>query len=139
MSTSSSKIPYPALVAAADDLLESCEEDVACLAVNLDRLAVEMRSELLVSDLLNASQVFFYFFRLRPGDLAWERMDLEPASVLVKGLRIEECELLELFFLVRENKPVIVVSDGEQTVATFSGKNAYTDGMDYIRNPEFNS
>ena len=139
MSNSQSKIPYHTLVAAAEDLLESCEEDVTCLAVKLDRLDGEMRSELLVSDLLNASQVFFYFFRIMAGDLAWERMELEPASVLVKGFHIEECELLELFFLVRGNEPVIVISDGEQTLATFLGKNAYLDGMDYIRNPKFNS
>jgi len=139
MSNNPSKIPYQTLVTVVDDLLESCEEDVACLAVHLDRQTEDIRSELLVSDLLNASQTFFYFFRILPGDLAWERMELEPASALVNGLMIEECELLELFFLVRGNKPVIVISDGEQTVATFSGKNAYTDGMDYIRNPAFNS
>ena len=137
--SSPSKIPYPALVAAADELLESCEENVACLAKMMDRLDEQIRSELLVSDLLNAWQAFYYFFRVMPADLAQERMDLEPASVLVKGLKIEECEFLELFFLVEKNVPVIVASDGEHTVATFTGKNAYADGMEYIRNPENNS
>eukprot|EP00825_Cyclidium_porcatum_P005761 TRINITY_DN12820_c0_g1_i1.p16 TRINITY_DN12820_c0_g1~~TRINITY_DN12820_c0_g1_i1.p16 ORF type:complete len:105 (-),score=2.61 TRINITY_DN12820_c0_g1_i1:127-441(-) len=88
MSNNPSKIPYQTLVTVVDDLLESCEEDVACLAVHLDRQAEDIRSELLVSDLLNASQTFFYFFRILPSDLAWERMELEPASALVNGLMI---------------------------------------------------
>ncbi|WP_321508023.1 hypothetical protein [uncultured Methanoregula sp.] len=139
MSKNPSKIPYHTLVAAVDELLESCEEDTACLSRKLDALSIEMRSEILVSDLLNACQTFFYFFRLMPGDLARERLDLEPASSLVQGLKIEEYELLELYFLVRENTPIMVVSDGEKALATFSGRNAYADGMQYIRNPEYNS
>jgi hypothetical protein len=139
MTSGSKKIPYTDLVAIVDDLLDSCEEDVSCLAAKLDRLENPVRSELLVSDLLNAYQVFFYFFRSAPSDLARERMDLEPASVLVHGFRIEECELLELFFHVRENTPMMVVTDGDQTLATFSGKRAYDQGMEYIRNPEYNS
>jgi len=139
MNTDPAKVSYPSMVAAVDEILDSCEEDVACVATRLDRLDEAMRNELLVSDLLNAWQVFYYFFRTLPGDLARERMDLEPASVLVRGLKIEECELLELVFLVKKNVPVIVASDGEAAVATFSGKNAYAHGMDYIRNPENNS
>jgi hypothetical protein len=57
----------------------------------------------------------------------------------VNGLLIEECELLELYFLVRGNNPVITVSDGSETLATFSGRNAYNNGMKYIQNPENNS
>nr|WP_319375737.1 hypothetical protein [uncultured Methanoregula sp.] len=139
MTASSKKIPYSDLVATVDVLLDSCEEDVTCLARELGRLDSAIRSELLVSDLLNAYQVFFYFFRTAPSDLARERMDLEPASVLVQGFKIEEVELLELLFCVRENAPLIVVSDGERILATFSGKSAYADGMEYIRNPEYNS
>jgi hypothetical protein len=139
MTDTQSAIPYRQLVAAADKLLDACEEDVACLARGLDSLGEQMRSELLVSDLLNAWQAFYYFFRIDPGDLARERMDLEPASALPHGLKIDECELLDLYFLVRETVPVMVVSDGEQAVATFSGRNAYADGMEYIRNPEYNS
>jgi len=139
MSTNPAKVSYHSMVAAVDEILNSCEEDVACIALCLDRLDEAMRNELVVSDLLNAWQVFYYFFRILPGDLARERMDLEPASVLVKGLKIDECELLELVFLIRKNVPVIIASDGEAAVATFSGKNAYADGMEYIHNPENNS
>ncbi|MFA4876592.1 MAG: hypothetical protein WC586_04200 [Methanoregula sp.] len=139
MSNNPSKIPYKTLVAAVDKILEACDEDTACLCRRLDLLPEEMKSEILVSDLLNASQVFFFFFRIRPGELGRERMELEPASSLVHGLKIEECELVELWFLVRENTPVMVVSDGEQALATFTGKNAYADGMQYIHNPEYNS
>ena len=139
MSDTQSKIPYSRLVALADDLLASCEEDVSCLVTKIDHLPEEIRSELIISDLLNASQTFFYFFRVFPEVLAWERMELEPASALVQGLLIEECELVELHFLVRGNKPVMFVSDGEQVLATFSGRNAYADGMEYIQNPALNS
>ena len=139
MHTNPAKISYPELVALADDLLASCEEDLGCLVTKIDNLPAEIRSELIVSDLLNASQTFYYFFRILPGVLAWERMELEPASALVNGLLIEECELLELHFLVRENKPVMIVSDGEQALATFSGRRSYEEGMEYIRNPEYNS
>lgn len=139
MSSVPPQIPYRTLVAAVDDLLDSCDEDVVCLAGKMDNLAEDMRAEILVSDLLNAFQTFFYFFRIMPDDLARERMELEPASALVKGLKIEELELLELWFQVRKNTPVMVVSDGTEPLATFSGRNAYADGMRYIRNPEFNS
>jgi len=96
-----------------------------------------MRNELMVSDLLNAWQVFYYYFRTVPDELVKERMELEPASSLTRGLKIDEVEFLELFFVMRDHKPLIVVSDGEKPVATFSGGNAFTDGMAYLENPEY--
>jgi hypothetical protein len=38
---------------------------------------------------------------------------------------------------MRDHKPLIIVSDGEKPVATFSGGNAYSDGMQYLENPEY--
>jgi hypothetical protein len=137
MSPDRSAVPYPELVALADRLLEVSDEDVVRLAKKIGSLDAETRNELMVSDLLNAWQVFYYYFRTVPDELVKERMELEPASSLLRGIRIDEVEFLELFFVMRDHKPLIVVSDGEKAVATFSGNTAYANGMDYLENPEY--
>jgi hypothetical protein len=137
MSPERSAVPYPDLVALADKLLEESDEDVARLAKKIGSLDAETRNELMVSDLLNAWQVFYYYFRTVPDELVKERMELEPASSLLRGIKIDEVEFLELFFVMRDKKPLIVVSDGEKAVATFSGNTAYTNGMQYLENPEY--
>jgi len=137
MSPDTSAIPYPELVALTDRLLEESDEDVAQLAAGIGSLDADVRSELMISDLLNAWQVFYYYFRTVPDELVKERMELEPASSLPRGLKIAEVEFLELFFVMKDHKPLIVISDGEKPVATFSGGNAYADGMAYLENPEY--
>jgi hypothetical protein len=128
--------PYSALVRLADRLLEDCEDDVECLAVRLGGLEPGVRDELLTSDLLNAWQVFWYSFRTDPGIFLREMMELEPASVLVTGLKLVEIDLLDLFFLIRDDKPWIILADGEKTVTAFSGRNAYADAVKYGENPD---
>ncbi|MFY9800001.1 MAG: hypothetical protein WAK10_02000, partial [Methanoregula sp.] len=59
------------------------------------------------------------------------------ASSLIKGVKIDEIELLELIFAVKNNEPVIIVSDGENALVTFKGKRAYADGLKYIENPPY--
>lgn len=137
MNPEGTPIPYPELVARADHLFEECEDDVSCLASRLDSLDSEMRYELLVSDLLNSYQVFYYYFRTFPDELVSERLELEPASSLIKGVKIDEIELFELIFAVKNNEPVIIVSDGENALVTFKGKRAYADGLKYIENPPY--
>jgi hypothetical protein len=137
MSPDSSPVPFSRLVAVADKLLEESDEDVERLAKKIGSLEPEVRSELLVSDLLNAWQVFYYWFRTVPDDLVRERMELEPASSLSRGLMIDEVEFLELFFVVKDDKPLIVISDGEKAVATFSGRTAYENGRTYLENPDY--
>ena len=132
-----SSIPFPELAALADRLLEESDEDVERLAKKIGSLDADVRNELMVSDLLNAYQVFYYYFRIIPDELVKERMELEPASSLPRGLKIDEVEFLELFFIMKDAKPLIVVSDGEKPVATFSGGNAYSDGKAYLENPEY--
>ena len=61
MNPDGSPVPYHRLVAVADHLFEECEEDVKCLSHMIDALDPALRNELLVSDLLNAYQVFYYF------------------------------------------------------------------------------
>jgi hypothetical protein len=139
MNDGRSRTPYSALVNLADRLLEDCEDDVECLAVRLGGLDSGVCDELLTSDLLNAWQVFWYCFRTDPGIFLREMMDLEPASALATGLKLGEIDLFELYFAIREDMPLIVVFNGEKTVASFSGRNAYTDAVKYCRNPEGHS
>ena len=124
-----SSIPFLELAALADRLLEESDDDVERLAKKIGSLDADKRNELMVSDLLNAWQVFYYYFRTVPDELVKERMELEPASYLPRCLKIDEVEFLDLFFVIRDHNPLIVVSDGEKPVATFSGGNAFTDGM----------
>jgi len=137
MNPEGSSVPYPVLVALADQLFEECEEDIKCLSHRIDALDSDLRNELLASDLLNACQVFYYFFRVLPDELVGERLELEPASSLAKGIKIDEVELLDLIFSVKDHEPVIMVSDGEHPLMTFKGQNAYADGLKYIENPPY--
>jgi hypothetical protein len=129
--------PYSELVELIDAILDECDDDVPCIAKKLDTLDAASRNELLVSDLLNAYQVFYWFFRTEPNLLAMERMDLEPASSLRSGLKIEETDLLDMYFVVREAVPVIIVHDGDKAVATFTGKTAYEQGREVLLQPAY--
>ncbi len=137
MSPDRSAIPFPELVALVDTLLEECDEDVDRLAKKIGSLDADVRNELMVSDLLNAWQVFYYYFRTVPDALVREQMELEPASSLSRGLKIDEVEFLELFFVMNDHKPLIIISDGENVVATFSGNTAYANGKKYLENPAY--
>lgn len=137
MSEKEAGIPFSRLIAIADRLLEEADDDVAHLARAIDALDQAVRDELLVSDQLNAYQVFYYFFRTEPDLLVQERLDLETASSLVRGLKVEETDLLEMFFGIRNAKPVIVISDGDKVVATFSGKSAYEQGREFLKTPAY--
>jgi len=139
MSSSGESIPYHKLVALADQFFEECEDDVERLSNRLDTLDPDLRNELLVSDLFNAYQAFYYSFRIIPDELVKERMELEPASALIRGLKIDEIELLEQYFVIKNGNPLILISDGERTLATFSGRTAYTNGLKYLESPDYNS
>jgi hypothetical protein len=132
MESPTQSIAYHELAATADQILDECGEDIALLSIKLDGLPIPVRDDLLVSDLLNAYQVFYYFFKESPGDLPMERLILSPASALLEGLFIDEIEFLELIFAIVDHRPVIVVSDGEHAIATFLGIDAYKDGLMYI-------
>jgi hypothetical protein len=129
--------PYQELVDIVDAILDECDDDVPCIAQKLDRLDDASRNEILVSDLLNAYQAFYWFFRTVPDILTMERMDLEPASSLKTGLLIEETDLLEMYFVVHESHPVIIVHDGDKAVATFTGRTAYEQGRTMMESPEY--
>jgi hypothetical protein len=128
--------PYKSLVQLVDRLLDDCDEDVECLAIRLGEIDDHVRDELFISDLLNAWQVFYYCFRTDPGVFLREKLDLEPASSLVNGLKLDEIDLLELVFLIRDHEAWMVVHDGEKTVASFKGRGAYADAIAYCKNPD---
>jgi hypothetical protein len=129
-------IPYSRLVAVADTLLEESDDDSARLARGIGALEQPVRDELIVSDQLNAYQVFYYFFRTEPAILLRERLELEPASALLSGLTIEATDFLDMVFAIRDNRGVISISDGETIRATFSGRSAYAEGRLFLENPE---
>jgi hypothetical protein len=137
MNPDGTPVSYHELVAIADHLFEKCEDDASCLASRMDSLDSWIRNELLVSDILNSYQVFYYYFRTFPDELVCERLELEPASSLIKGVKIDEIDLLELIFAVKNHEPVIIVSDGEKALFTFKGKTAYAEGLKYIENPPY--
>ena len=137
MNPALSRVPFTELVATADRMLEDCEDNYECLAVRLDNLAPEVRDELLVSDLLNAWQVFYFFFRTAGDDLLREQLELEPASSLIGGIKIRQNDFLEMIAGVRDGKPVIAISDGEKIVAAFSGSSAYKQGLEFMESPEY--
>ena len=79
-------VSFSELARITDQILEKAEDDPEILARELDGLAPGIKNELLTSDLLNAYQVFFYFFREDPGDLEQDRLTLQPASALMTGV-----------------------------------------------------
>jgi hypothetical protein len=137
MSKPGPDLQYRKLVALVDGILEECEDEVPCIIKKLDALDEATINELLTSDLLNAFQVFCYMFRADTGIDMQERLELEPASSLKRGLKIEETDLLEMYFVIHENKPVIAISDGDKVVASFSGKSAYEMGREFLNRPEY--
>ena len=122
-------IDYYELAQLADKILEIADDDVPVLAEIIDDIDPETRNELLFSDFLNAYQVFYYFFREEPDILVDERLSLVPASAIRKGVLAEERDLLELVFIVTDETPEILVTDGEEILQTFSGRNAYREAV----------
>ena len=96
---------FTELVRIADCLLEESGDDEDALVRRLQTLPVSVLHELIISDLLNAWQVFYYFFRTTPDELIRERLELEPASSLVDGIEIDEIDLLVRVFRVKNGIP----------------------------------
>ncbi|MDK2973974.1 MAG: hypothetical protein PWP08_345 [Methanofollis sp.] len=123
---------YEQLAAIADDLLERADEDEVRLARLLDGLSPEVREDLLRSDLLNAYQAYYYYFRENPGELPTERLMLAPASETLRGVLLTEVDLFDLVFLCGKAGAEIAVTDGEQEYRRFSGKNARKTAETYV-------
>jgi hypothetical protein len=130
------QIPYSELALLADRLFLESSDDEERLASVLDRVDPGVRSQLLISDLLNAYQVFFYFFRERPDEEIGERLMLESATALMRGVFVEEVDLSEIYLRVDGEEPVVEVSDGKQVLSVFRGKNAYREALLFAGKPQ---
>lgn len=109
----------------ADELLDYADEDDERLVQAIMDLSPEIRSELLISDFLNAYQVYIYLFKEIPGELVVDRLLLQPASSLEKGTLLEEIDLVELILRVEGESPVVQVRIEKDILATFRGKDAH--------------
>ncbi len=123
---------YVELARLADRILEISGDDEERLAEVLDTLDPETRHELLVSDLLNAYQVFYYCFREVPDELTKERLMLHPASELADGVLLDEVDIYEVVFSVADRAPVVTITDGEEVLARLTGRHAYRDALCFL-------
>jgi hypothetical protein len=130
--TEEDTIPYNDLVRVADRILETGEDNPGELARQLDLLDPAVRAAILGSDLLNAFQVFYYFYREEPGDLETDRLILQPASAIATGVLITEREFYEVIFRIEDGEPVISVSDGTEILANFRGDHAYREALRFL-------
>jgi hypothetical protein len=125
-------LPYSELSQIADQILERGEDQPEILASELKGLPPEIRDELLTSDLLNAFQVFYYFFREDPGDLERDRLTLQPASALLTGVMVTEIDMFEILFSIESGEPVLSVSDGDQVIARYRGTDAFRKALRFL-------
>ena len=117
------------LAGIVDQLLESAVDDPVRLAILLDDLDENLREEVLVSDFLNALQVFVYHFREEPSALGAERLILHAGSDAVRGIVFEEIDIYALVFRVEMMTPVIEVRAGDDLIARFAGGSAYREAI----------
>jgi len=116
----------------ADRILTIAGENVKVLAEVLDTLDAEARGELLASDLLNALQSFYYYFRELPTLLGQERLTLHPAVAAEDGILFEDEKGLDLVFRVGKGGPVVDVTEGGELVVRFEGQSAYRGARRYL-------
>ena len=121
----------------ADQILEIADEDYETLASIIDELEDHVREEILISDYLHAYQVFYYFFRMTPEEIVIDRLMLEPASSLEHGVFIDNYDIFELWFAIREKEGVIFVTDGEKVPRSFDGRNAYSEAREFAKSCEY--
>jgi hypothetical protein len=125
-------IPFSVLSGIVYQILEDCDEDVVCTRMRLTGLEPRFRDAILTSDLLNAWQVFFYFFQEYPNDEAREILSFTPASSLAEGVSIGEYRDCLLTFVMDNARPTIIISDDLQEMRRFSGAQAYRQAINFI-------
>jgi hypothetical protein len=123
---------YNDLVRIAEQILETGEDNPGELARQLDLLDPAVRAALLGSDLLNAFQVFYYFYREVPGDLETDRLILQAASAITTGVLMTERDFYEVIFRIENGEPMISVSDGTEILANFRGHHAYREALQFL-------
>jgi hypothetical protein len=123
---------YQTLADIADRIFGRCNDDPSCIAKEIRKLDPDIRNDLLSSDLLNAWQVFWYYFRDYPGDEAVEFMNFHSAGELAKGVPMGGIDIFTLTFQVTGDSPEIALSDDLQEVARFRGSDAWMKARAYI-------
>jgi hypothetical protein len=123
---------YAELADLAEELFEASGDDDERLSERLDALDAETREALLASDLLNAYQAFYYYFRETPDELTIERMQLHAASDLARGVVIDEFDIYEVILFRQDAVPVLVLTDSESALARFEGRGAYAEMARYL-------
>jgi hypothetical protein len=131
----SDSTPYQELGEIVEQLFTACDDDPICVAKKLDTVTQNVREELLRSDLLNAFQVFYYFFHKSPDILAEEILLFHPASHLVHGISlIKNNGPYEMIFFVKQGVPeIVLLNEDNIVIETFSGADAYKKAISYIR------
>ncbi|HWQ67626.1 MAG TPA: hypothetical protein VN372_12270 [Methanospirillum sp.] len=116
----------------ADGIFERCDDQILCIIQELLRLEPHIRNDLLSSDLLNCWQVFNYYFRADPGDLAEEFLTFHPAGELSRGVPMGEIGLYTLTFYVKDTIPEIKIEDDIQEIARFKGAAAWHETVVFL-------
>jgi hypothetical protein len=135
MTSTQEDIPYQELGDIAEQLFTVCEDNPICVAKKLDTLMPNVRDILLESELLNAFQVFYYYFRESPDIVAEEILLFHSAAQLMHGLSfLKNNSPYEMIFLVKQGTPKIVILDEDELVLKIcTGKRAYQEAISFIR------
>jgi hypothetical protein len=123
---------YDTLSDIADTIFRRCDDDPSCIASEIRKLDPDTQCDLLTSDLLNAWQVFWYYFKDYPGDEAVEFLNFHPAGDLVRGVPMGDVGLFTLTFQMIVDEPEIIVSDDIGEIARFRGITAWEETRTYI-------
>jgi len=124
---------YSTLSDIADTIFRHCSDDPSCIAAEIHKLEPEDRGSLLSSDLLNAWQVFWYYFEDYPGDEAVEFLTFHSAGELARGVPMGDIDIFTLTFQVIDGEPEIRLSDDVQEVARFRGVVAWAECRAFIQ------
>ncbi len=123
------------LAALADELYEASDDDDEKLAGLLRTLPEKTAQQLCTSNYTNALQAYLYAFGSTPAPDIYDRLLLEPSSMLLYGIKIKSVELADLIFGFdkRSQHFFIGVYDGEKIIAAFAGEKAYETAADWAR------
>lgn len=128
---------YYEMAKLADRILAIADENLDRLSEIIEELEPGVRKELIDSDFLNAYQVFYYYFRVEPDEIVKDRLMLEPATSVKTGIHINDYEIIEIYFSIKDDEPVITLSDGDIEVSRFSGRNAYSEALKFVQDKSF--
>jgi len=127
---------YAKLAAQVEGILDLCNDDPACIAKALNSLEPDTRNEILSSDLLNAWQVFWFYYGEYPGDEAVEFLVFHPAGELSKGVPMGDMGIFRLTFIVKGGNPGILIEDDVTEVAWFTGPSSWKETREFLEREE---